>query len=604
MSRVEMHKSGLVSYLKNGLKKDSELTRDEKDKVISLYGNLEHFDNAVNYCLEVFPEWKNNYEHLTVSFSEEDEKILSKLSDDEYAKTLKEIADIYIKHRTSGYDLKNEVIAIGEGHIPKIKVENGKKRLPHLHIGISYLNALNHTQLRTSFYNNSYISDVLDKYVAKRYGLTYVENTNANRKKPDNIKARNGKEKPNQIETFRKKLSNELKNYDSKNEIEKFLTDNGLKWKFAKNKIKVFDENTKTYINLRGKEFLNVEKLYNPKYKEKGNFNDTLKKINSSTKEELAEVLTSYYSKRVDMIEKRRSQESKELLQEFYKKDENIKDRKSFTNSNLSFQEKIFYRHYKHIIDDNVNLKGYYIDTTDRNNVKFSNKSKNINVVDNGSEITSLTKSKNLQEEVALMIKIAEAKNWNLADLEIIGEKDFIREAEKQIAEKLRVKKNIKESYTNKDKILENSRSNSEIQAYKKEILDEKHKEKINSDVSIKELKEKIKASAMLEYAKKVYKIDITKFEITADNKINDLTNKQKPKNIIDFIQKEANLTSKEAIEIAYTLHEKAGSEFVKDSVKNYEKIKSNQEKKEEKINENLDIIETEKARKNRDRER
>ncbi len=97
---------------------------------------------------------------------------------------------------------------------------------------------------------------------------------------------------------------------------------------------------------------------------------------------------------------------------------------------------------------------------------------------------------------------------------------------------------------------------------------------------------------------------DVSRFEITADNKINELSNKQKPKNIIDFIQKEANLTSEEAIEIAYTLHEKIGSEFVKDSVKNYEKIKSKQEKKEEKINENLDIIELEKARKNRDRER
>lgn len=42
----------------------------------------------------------------------------------------------------------------------------------------------------------------------------------------------------------------------------------------------------------------------------------------------------------------------------------------------------------------------------------------------------------------------------------------------------------------------------------------------------------------MLEYAQKIYKIDISKFEITEDNKINDLTNKQKPKNIIDFIQK------------------------------------------------------------------
>ena len=213
-----MAKSGLARYLIYGNKKESEFNRDEKDMVLSLYGNLETFEKAENYCMEAF-KWENNYEHLTVSFNKEDEYILSQLNQEQLNETLKEISEIYIKHRTSGYDLENEVIAVAEAHFPKIKFENKKERLPHLHIGISYLNPLSNTQLRTTFHNNSYISDVLDKYVAKKYGLTYIENTNANRKKPDNIKDRNGKDKPNQIETFRKKLSYELRNFKSKKKL-------------------------------------------------------------------------------------------------------------------------------------------------------------------------------------------------------------------------------------------------------------------------------------------------------------------------------------------------------------------------------------------------
>jgi len=39
------------------------------------------------------------------------------------------------------------------------------------------------------------------------------------------------------------------------------------------------------------------------------------------------------------------------------------------------------------------------------------------------------------------------------------------------------------------------------------------------------------------------------RYEITEENKINTLHNRQKPKSIIDFLQKELNFSSKEAIE-------------------------------------------------------
>lgn len=71
-------------------------------------------------------------------------------------------------------------------------------------------------------------------------------------------------------------------------------------------------------------------------------------------------------------------------------------------------------------------------------------------------------------------------------------EKRFYQRSRKANSRKIKVKKkDIKESYTNKDKYQKIAEVTERNSSYKKEILDEKHKEKINSDVSIQELKSK-----------------------------------------------------------------------------------------------------------------
>ena len=59
-----------------------------------------------------------------------------------------------------------------------------------------------------------------------------------------------------------------------------------------------------------------------------------------------------------------------------------------------------------------------------------------------------------------------------------------------------------------------------------------------------------------LEYAKENFKLDISNFIITEDNKIDNLKNKQKPKNVIDFLQRELNLSTKEAIGVCVGIYE------------------------------------------------
>jgi len=160
ISRITMRKSGLAEYLEKGKRADSNLLRNDKDNVLPLYGSLTSFKKAEQYCNH-YKEWKHNYEHITISFSKEDSEILDGLDEEDYQERLKDIALLMIKHRTSGYDIDNEVIAYAELHDPKIEYNNNpthrekERRYKHIHIAISYLNPLSDTKLQTTFYNNS-----------------------------------------------------------------------------------------------------------------------------------------------------------------------------------------------------------------------------------------------------------------------------------------------------------------------------------------------------------------------------------------------------------------------------------------------------------------
>lgn len=73
--------------------------------------------------------------------------------------------------------------------------------------------------------------------------------------------------------------------------------------------------------------------------------------------------------------------------------------------------------------------------------------------------------------------------------------------------------------------------------------------------VDLATIKSHLSAVAVLQYAADKYKLNTANYEVTLDNKINNLNNKQKPKNVIDFMQKEVNLSGKESIEICRDLY-------------------------------------------------
>jgi len=552
ISRVTMRRSGLAKYLEDGKRADSPLERNAKDKVIPLYGSLSSLKRAEDYCNKK-KNWKANYEHITISFSDEDIAILEAMNDIDYEEALKDITITMIKHRTSGYDIDNEVIAYGELHDPKLKEEINprsgviQKRRKHIHIGISYLNPLSDTKLQTTFYNNSYISDTIDKYIAKKHGLTYVRE-----KEPDDSNI----DKPSQMAINRNAIKEAVKDFTTKKELYSYLDNNNIKYDFTNKKSKTKQSNIFVYnengrkIHLRGKDFANIEVLFNDNYnnKEKKSY---IKELKSKSLKELGDILERYYkTNRIPLIESKRSNESKKILDDIYEQTLNDKESDK-VNSFTSLQEKIFYKHYKQLITTNLN--DYYVNVDREKKVEFTNKLKDIKVTDFGGKIVANSSNSNLEDKVKLMIDIAIAKGWDIATIKVNGSNAFKKEAYGQIASIIAQQTpSIKEKRENNFAILKSiDRPKSKTQFLAKE-----NKEKREAQKSpLATLKKDLNAKKVLEYVMEKYRLKSSLYEIVGDNKINNLSNRQKPKNVIDFLQKEINLSTREAIDICTSLY-------------------------------------------------
>jgi hypothetical protein len=552
ISRVTMRKSGLAEYLEKGKRADSKHSRLEKDHVIPLYGSLDVLRKAEEHCLRT-KKWNYNYEHITISFSTEDEEVLNAMDTAEQNATLQDIAKMMIRHRTYGYELDNEVIAYAEVHAPKIQEETNirtgeiQSRKKHIHIGISYLNPLSDTKLRTTFFNSSYISDTIDRYIAKKHGLHDATSTQY---KIDELK-KNPREETH-ISLERKAIKTLLAPVKNQEELLQILEEKNINYKVAKGKtgtyIKLINPHGKN-INLLGKDFKHLE-IFGSTVLSPVEKAQHLKELKNKSLHELEAILESYYKEhRLPMIEKRRSKKDTQKLKAIHEEEQALRKEQSQKNSFSSFQEKLFYEHYHHKVQKS--LQGYSVNTKDKKAVTFTHKEKEIHIEDKGDKITANSSTKNLQEKVALMIEIAQAKGWDLVTLVINGSKAFKEEARKQIAQILRGKEQLQQS---KDKRPETNlpRPKTPLQ-YDLKTTQEKHASK---QLPLTELKTMLPAKSVLAYAEKHYKLNPKKYEITLENRISNLHNKQKPKNVIDFLQKELNFSTKEAIEACHDLYD------------------------------------------------
>ena len=327
-------------------------------------------------------------------------------------------------------------------------------------------------------------------------------------------------------------------------------------------------------INLQGRGF---ERFVDVNSTEKNH-----KKLEDMTREELEETLSDVYAKRVEEIGKRRSKKATEDLKRIYEDDEKLKkdskkkySKKAEYNSFkfLSFQQKIFYKHYGVNIQDS--LRGYYLKTDDTgsDNTTFINRSKGVKVEDKGDEIVSYSNADSVQEEARLMIDIALAKGWDLLEIEVNGTPEFIKEAKKQILQKVEEQNQSQVQKQEKKELKKVEKPTRPVSQLDNYILANESKifevEKVHD---IQFLKDNLPAKAVLDFSSKKYNINLDEFEVADGNKINNKTNRQKGKSIIDFLTKEIGISLKEATEICNDLMAKQPKKVV-DVVKGEEKL-------------------------------
>ena len=579
--RVRRAKSGLSTYLRVGKKADSIYSRDEKDIVTPIYGNLDDFERAENYCVKN-KNWAENYLHITFGFSDNDyQKIESLPTKEEQNALMQELVQDFIKHHFSGYDINNEIISYAELHRVKMAYdEHGNKRYPHIHLGVSCLNPLSDTKLRNLFATNSYLDKLITRRSHLKFGFEEVKKRDFKIQKYETKIGKN-----------RADWAKSLEYLDNREELIEFLVKH---LNFKENiDYKIVETKNNNYVKLINKSFrkdkqgekiiesLNLRGHPFERFVDM-NTDASHKRIEDMTQEELEEILNDVYVKRVKEIGKRRSKKATEDLKKIYEDDEKLKksfekkySKKAENNSfkSLTFQQKIFYKHYGVNIEDS--LRGYYVKTnvTGSDNTTFINRSKGVKVEDKGDEIVSYSNVNSVQEEAKLMIDIALAKGWDLLEMEIDGKPEFIKEAKKQILQKVEEQNQSQVQKQEKKELKKVEKPTRPVSQLDNYILENESKifgaEKIND---IQFLKENLPAQIVLDFSFRKYNINPDEFEVADENKIKKKTNRQKPRSIVDFLTKEIRISIKEATVICNDLMAKHPKKVV-DVAKGEEKL-------------------------------
>ena len=152
--KISKGEKGIADYLKTGKKRDSKLTRDEKDDRLPLAGNLDLIEMSEKHQSKKKSK-KYNYYHISLSFtSEEWSRLYESGNIDEF------IMD-FLRLTFPNHDI-DELLFYAEAHLPIIKEEpyiprpegalenrtlnkkhkNGEplKREPHIHLIVSFEN--------------------------------------------------------------------------------------------------------------------------------------------------------------------------------------------------------------------------------------------------------------------------------------------------------------------------------------------------------------------------------------------------------------------------------------------------------------------------------
>ena len=152
--KISKGEKGVADYLKTGKKRDSKLTRDEKDDRLPLAGNLDLIEMSEKHQSKKKNK-KHNYYHISLSFTSEEWSRLYESGN------IDELIMDFLRLTFPNHDI-DELLFYAEAHLPIIKEEpyiprpegalenrtlnkkhkNGEplKREPHIHLIVSFEN--------------------------------------------------------------------------------------------------------------------------------------------------------------------------------------------------------------------------------------------------------------------------------------------------------------------------------------------------------------------------------------------------------------------------------------------------------------------------------
>jgi len=537
--RITKNVSGIEHYLETGKKAGRDKSRDELDKRVYLSGDMHAFSEAVKYT-QKNKKWKDNYFHLTASFAIENNDL-----DDE---TLRRITDDLLDYYFCDYD-KNDLIYECEAHRPIIQSDVDKttgelhQRVMHFHLGFSMLDVTTNNQIRMIPFKLE--SDrAFQSFLAEKYDL--VDPADKKRKlqqtKKEIISRWNSNtdivSKQTKVSELRSVFKEVLEGVESIDEVVKELYKldfvDSVAFKVQKksgNKyLQVKTSLGTRNINLRGKGFENLEKLY---YSSEEQANRKQLKVDIRTNEEI------FNQHKVWWLTQQKKRKKKKKV-DYEKTEKKYKDK----FENRIKEARVFYVLYENNIQEEL-IKGYKI--WEKNNVRYLfNNDLNVKIYDNPNRVTASIPDDPDEriKVVKLMLEMCLAKGWDLSKLNIRGTDQF----KKDVLEQIKLIKNSDLDVKRPDENLVKSKK-LRMSGVSQEVVNNKEsdaKKKFSKD-EIKAIKEGVSAQSVLDEAVKKYGV-IHDFFTVIDNKIKDSRTKAKPKNVIDFLTKNCNVSFSDAL--------------------------------------------------------
>lgn len=545
---IQQASSGFYEYMLEGRRSDSIYTRDEKDNVIHVGGDLEDLNKAIQFTDKNF-DWKHNYWHLTFGFTERDWDILSKND-----KKLNELITDYLEYLLPNTKITNLIFS-ADVHEPKIKYETDlstgeeRLRLPHLHLCISKLDVINGKQLRMNPFKLK-AEQAHQRIICKRLGLDNPADhlrehklTRAaiiSRFKADDSKYQTKAARTNKI---RDELISSLKiiehEFKTPADVVTAIRDMGVTKDitFSKTgviKLIMHDDFDCNRINVTGKRFTFLDHILN-----QSRDNKVIHEI--KTDEELrAESIANFVKNEQLRAPKVKSPGF------IVRHDKKIERIAKFAES-LSKEQQSYYLLYEDKIEEKL-ISGFKV--FEAHNAKYlTNNDRGINIMDRPKNITCRVPKDEqaLRDTITLSLKIAQSKGWDLTTLNVKGASNkYIAEMDRQVKELVDggYKKPIQKNHT--PRTLKPKPIGGLLGQTLKE-RDEHNYRKVSAE-SIKAMKVGLPPAIVLQYASDRCRIDTTRYQVI-DDKIKDLHKpKTKPKNVIDFLTKDCHLTLKESL--------------------------------------------------------